>query len=78
MIKKDFADKLFDDRKQSTLQKFLSSAVIRVSPVIFLTDHVIQATANKITGHLYNNRLSTKKYNTPIIVKDTADTPINK
>ena len=77
MIKGDFANKLYDDRKRSTLPKFLSSTVIRVSPVVFLTDHVIQATSNEITGHLYNSRLSVKKYNTPIII-ETADSSINK
>ena len=77
MIKKDFADKLYDDRKRSTLPKFLSSAVIRVSPIVFLTDHVIQATANEITGHHYNNRLSTKKYNSPVN-KDNTESSINK
>ena len=62
MIKEDFTNKLYDDRKRSTLPKFLSSSVIRVTPVNFITDHLVQSTANDITGHLFNNRLSSKKY----------------
>ena len=63
MIKQDFSTKLFDKNKRSNLPKFLSSAVIRVSPVVNLTDHVIQSTAHVITSVFYSNRLPTKKYN---------------
>ena len=76
MIKGDFASKLYDNSKQSTLPKFLSSAVIRVSTVIFLTNHLVQSTANNITGRVYNNQLSNKNYNTPTNTA-TADSTIN-
>ena len=79
MIKEEFSKKIFDNNKRSNLPKFLSSAVIRVTPVNSLTDHLIQGTANEITGRLYNNRLQNRKYTstTNMATDDTNDNTFN-
>ena len=57
-----YIQKLFDPSKKTNLPKFLASAVIKTKPVVYPTDHVIQAVSNEIMTRFWENSLEKPKY----------------
>ena len=58
-----YVAKLYSAHSKSNLPKFLNGALIRVLPVRFFTDHLIQNDSNEIMTQLWQSRLAKPKYN---------------